>query len=84
MRFSLLTGLAGLSAFLTPALALSVQNGNAPEVLVDDDHKIPGQSPLSLCPGAHDKDLVTIKSVDLVPNPPKPYVPQYSCDSTVS
>jgi hypothetical protein len=72
MRFSTAAGL--LSALLVPASALSIFNGNAPDVLTDDKLKIPGESPLELCPGDHDKDLITIKSVDLTPNPPKAYV----------
>lgn len=74
MRFSLLAGFA--AALVAPTSALSIQDGNAPDVIIADDNKIPGQSPLALCPGDHNKDLVTIKSVDLLPNPPKPYVPQ--------
>jgi hypothetical protein len=35
---------------------------------------VPGDSPLEFCPGDHSKDLVTIESVDLSPNPPKAYV----------
>jgi hypothetical protein len=69
MRFSTVAGL--LSALLVPASALSIFNGNAPDVLTDDKLKIPGESPLELCPGDHDNDLITIKSVDLTPNPPK-------------
>merc|ERR1712169_110941 len=45
--------------------------GNAPDAIANDDNKIPGDSPLQFCPGDHSKDLVTIESVDLSPNPPK-------------
>lgn len=72
MRFSLFAGLAGLSALTGPAAAMSLQSRDALDFTVNDDHKIPGQSPLALCPGPHEKDLVTIESVDLLPNPPRP------------
>lgn len=71
MRFT--TVAACLSACLAPATALSIFNGNAPDTLVDDDLKIPGESPLELCQGDHKEDLITIKNVDLSPNPPRPY-----------
>ena len=64
----------GLTAALAPVSAMSVWNGRAPEMLGNDDNKVPGESPLELCPGDHDKDLVQIESVDLSPNPPKAYV----------
>lgn len=44
------------------------------QVTVNEDLKIPGDSPLELCPKAHDEDIITIDKVDLVPNPPKAYV----------
>ena len=72
MRFSSVA--ACLSAALVPAAALSVFNGRAPDVVPNEDLKIPGESPLELCPGEHDKDLIEIKSVDLLPNPPQAYV----------
>ncbi|TQV93164.1 hypothetical protein V2A60_003518 [Cordyceps javanica] len=56
------TALGLLSFCLTPATALSI---------LDDGTKIPGESPLELCPGDHSADLITIKNVDLAPNPPK-------------
>lgn len=70
MRFSAVVACltAGLVA---PAAALSVHNGRAPDVIANDDLKVPGESPLELCPGEHGKDLVEIKSVDLAPNPPQ-------------
>ncbi|CAM1511263.1 Fc.00g087760.m01.CDS01 [Cosmosporella sp. VM-42] len=68
MRFS--TVAACLSACLAPTAALSIFNGNA-DVIVNEDLKIPGESPLELCPGEHKEDLVVIESVDLLPNPPK-------------
>ena len=65
--------LAVLSACLAPALASSAFDGKSAAAIVDsdDDHKIPGDSPLELCQGKHDEDLVTISNVDLLPNPPK-------------
>lgn len=44
------------------------------QVTIDEDLKIPGDSPLELCPKAHDSDILTIQKVDLAPNPPKAYV----------
>ncbi|KAI9897014.1 hypothetical protein N3K66_008036 [Trichothecium roseum] len=69
MKFSAVTA---LSAFLAPAAAASIFTGLAPDVAVNEDLKVPGDSPLELCPGEHKHDLVTIESVDLSPNPPKP------------
>lgn len=46
-------------------------NFGGSQVTVNDDLKIPGNSPLELCPKAHDDDILTIQNVDLVPNPPK-------------
>lgn len=48
--------------------------GGSNQVTVNEDLKIPGNSPLELCPKAHDKDVLTIENVDLMPNPPKAYV----------
>jgi hypothetical protein len=69
MRFSAVA--ACLTACLAPAAALSITYDGTPELALDDDLKIPGDSPLQLCPGDHSKDLVTIERVDLSPNPPK-------------
>ncbi|KAF4459476.1 phosphatidylglycerol phosphatidylinositol transfer [Fusarium albosuccineum] len=69
MRISAVT--ACLTACLAPAAALSVLNGRAPDVTINDDLKIPGDSPLELCPGDHAADLIRIDSVDLLPNPPQ-------------
>ena len=69
MRFSV--ALAFLSAAAAPALGVSIFDKKA--IATDDDHKIPGESPLELCPGEHSDDLITIKSVDLAPNPPAAY-----------
>ncbi|CAK7227972.1 Phosphatidylglycerol/phosphatidylinositol transfer protein [Sporothrix curviconia] len=35
-----------------------------------EDLKVPGKSPLEFCPSDHSSDILTIKSVDLAPNPP--------------
>lgn len=70
MRFS--TVAACLTACLAPAAALSVFNGRS-DVIVNEDNKIPGESPLELCPGDHQEDLVRIDKVNLSPNPPKAY-----------
>ena len=37
---------------------MSVLNGRAPDVTINDDLKIPGDSPLELCPGDHAADLI--------------------------
>lgn len=69
MKFSTIT--TCLAVCLAPASALSVFNGKAASVVVNDDLKIPGDSPLEFCPGDHSADLVKIDKVDLSPNPPK-------------
>lgn len=70
MRLS--TTLIALSAGVAHAgFGLNFGGG---EVTVNEDLKIPGNSPLELCPKAHDDDILTIEKVDLVPNPPKAYV----------
>lgn len=60
-----------LTACLAPATALSIFNGDAPDVIANEDLKVPGDSPLEFCPGEHGNDLVEIKSVNLAPNPPQ-------------
>lgn len=69
MRFSAAAGL--VTALLAPASAMSIFNGNAPDVAINEDLKIPGSSPLELCDKDHKDDLIVIKKVDLLPNPPK-------------
>lgn len=44
------------------------------QVTVNENVKIPGDSPLELCPKSHDLDILTIEKVDLAPNPPRAYV----------
>ena len=36
---------------------------------------VPGDNPLSYCEGAAESEFLVIEHVDLVPNPPKPWVP---------
>ncbi|KAK2616436.1 Phosphatidylglycerol/phosphatidylinositol transfer protein [Conoideocrella luteorostrata] len=63
---------AVLSALVAPsAAALSFFNGGAQKAItLDEDLKIPGESPLEHCPDRETKGYVDIKSVDLSPNPP--------------
>lgn len=63
MKFSL--------AFIAALLAPAVSAGVFSTTVTDEDHKIPGESPLELCDGDRSSDLIQIKSVDLSPNPPK-------------
>lgn len=46
-------------------------NFGGSQVVVNEDLKIPGSSPLELCDKAHDEDILEIQNVDLVPNPPQ-------------
>jgi len=68
MKFS-----AALVALLsaTPTLGRSLFGSSQDVIASDDDHKIPGKSPLELCPKDHDDDIIEITSVDLLPNPPE-------------
>lgn len=52
---------------------MSIFSGKATDVVVNEDLKIPGDSPLEFCPGDHSADIVKIDKVDLLPNPPKAY-----------
>jgi hypothetical protein len=70
MRFS---AVAVLAAALAPAAARSIARHDQ-SVLLNDDLKVPGDSPLEFCPKEHVEDIVQIESVDLLPNPPKAYV----------
>jgi len=68
MRFSAIA--VALYAAVAAARGLSLF-GHDQEIIPNDDLKIPGDSPLELCPAKdHDKDIATILSVDLSPNPP--------------
>lgn len=53
----------------TASAGLSFFGGN--DVTGNENLKIPGHSPLELCPQDHSKDVLTIRSVDLKPNPPE-------------
>ncbi|ROT40601.1 ML domain-containing protein [Sodiomyces alkalinus F11] len=64
--------LALLSVGLVPASARTIPVERDQSIIsADDNLKIPGDSPLELCPGTHDSDIIHIESVDLVPNPPE-------------
>ncbi|KAK2041554.1 ML domain-containing protein [Colletotrichum somersetense] len=69
MRFATAV-IAFLSAGLAPVGA-SVLVKRDQSVIVNDDLKVPGDSPLELCPKSHTDDIVKIESVDLAPNPPQ-------------
>lgn len=64
MRLS--TAVTILSAALAPAAASVLEKRS-----VGDDVKVPGDSPLEFCSPDHSDDILTIESVDLVPNPPQ-------------
>jgi len=64
MRFS-----AAFAVLLATANGRSFFGGSQ-DVIVNEDLKIPGDSPLELCQGEHKDDLVHIEKVDLEPNPP--------------
>ncbi|PKS08828.1 hypothetical protein jhhlp_003437 [Lomentospora prolificans] len=64
MKFSAV--IAVLSASLAPATAFFT----SPISTRGNDVKVPGNSPLEFCAPEHDNDILTIKSVDLSPNPP--------------
>ncbi|KAJ6789290.1 hypothetical protein PWT90_02156 [Aphanocladium album] len=69
MKFSAALGL--LSVCLSPATALSLFDSKTGASITDGENKIPGESPLEFCAGDRSADLITIKQVDLDPNPPK-------------
>ncbi|CAN8102120.1 unnamed protein product [Discula destructiva] len=50
-------------------------NFGGSQVTINEDLKIPGDSPLELCPKAHNLDILTIEKVDLSPNPPQAGTP---------
>ncbi|KAK3318300.1 ML domain-containing protein [Apodospora peruviana] len=55
----------------TGASALSVFRGDDQTVIINDELDVPGESPLKFCEADREKDLITIDSVDLSPNPPE-------------
>lgn len=73
MRFATAV-IAFLSAGLAPVGA-SVLVQRDQSVIVNEASKVPGESPLEFCDKDHSKDVVSIESVDLSPNPPQAYVP---------
>jgi hypothetical protein len=68
MRFS--NVLAYVAACAVSASAFSVEITER-DILPRDNVKVPGESPLELCPGKHDEDIIVIEHVDLSPNPPQ-------------
>jgi len=67
MRLSTLA-FASLSCLVSAVLAASIAGRS--QSSLSTDNKIPGNSPLVLCPGEHGDDIVWIDQVDLDPNPP--------------
>lgn len=68
----LLPALVQLSALAAASPQGIFARRDAQDVLpTDDDLKIPGESPLELCPKEHEVDIIQIESVDLLPNPPQ-------------
>ncbi|KIH93973.1 phosphatidylinositol/phosphatidylglycerol transfer protein [Sporothrix brasiliensis 5110] len=59
-----------LLALLSTASAASL-NFFGGDVTPREDLEVPGKSPLEFCPSDHSNDILTIKSVDLSPNPPQ-------------
>lgn len=59
-----------LLALLSSASAASL-NFFGGDATPREDLKVPGKSPLEFCPSDHSSDILTIKSVDLSPNPPQ-------------
>jgi len=70
MRFS--TAVFAFAAAMAPVDAFSLSGARRDAVAARDDFKIPGESPLELCPKDHDDDIIKIERVDLIPNPPEP------------
>ncbi|TLD26780.1 hypothetical protein PspLS_04794 [Pyricularia sp. CBS 133598] len=70
MRFST-AFFALVSVGFSSASGFRLQGRDQVSVALDDDHKIPGESPLKLCDGDHKDDILKITKVDLSPNPPK-------------
>ncbi|KAH9887848.1 ML domain-containing protein [Xylariomycetidae sp. FL2044] len=69
MRFSA----AACTAFTLSAASLASAGwfGSNGDVKASDAQKVPGDSPLEFCDTDHSKDIVSIESVDLLPNPPE-------------
>ena len=62
-----------LTLFLSSIVASSSFFGGEQRVL-DDDVSVPGDNPLKYCQGDISKDILTIKHVNLSPNPPEKFV----------
>ncbi|KAK5660392.1 hypothetical protein OQA88_12935 [Cercophora sp. LCS_1] len=45
--------------------------GDGQSVIIKDELDVPGQSPLKFCEADREKDIITIESVVLSPNPPQ-------------
>jgi hypothetical protein len=69
MRISSIASLAVAAAGLAGASPLDLFGGKQ-STITGNGLKIPGESPLELCPKSHDDDILTVESVDLLPNPP--------------
>jgi hypothetical protein len=63
----LLAAASVLSVSATPAGSWM----GADQVTIKEEYKVPGDNPLYFCGDPKD-DILTIKKVDLDPNPPKP------------
>lgn len=64
-----------LSAAIIALFGASVSafsiGGDDQSVIIKDELDVPGQSPLKFCEADRAKDLITIESVVLTPNPPQ-------------
>ncbi|KAF2235646.1 putative phosphatidylglycerol/phosphatidylinositol transfer protein [Viridothelium virens] len=69
MKFA--TAFFALLSFTSAARASWLDGGNQVTVTDDEDLSVPGDNPLLFCSKADD-DILTIKQVDLDPNPPAP------------
>ncbi|KAI8951119.1 phosphatidylinositol transfer protein [Xylaria longipes] len=68
MRFSSTVCIAALSASNFASAGSWFSSG---DVTVNEAQKVPGDSPLQFCDKDHDKDIMHIEQVDLLPNPPE-------------
>lgn len=65
-----LTAVIALAFGLVPASCLNPFRGDQ-SIVSDDDLNVPGNSPLKYCSEDRNDDIIEIKSVDLLPNPPE-------------
>jgi hypothetical protein len=70
MKFSLSVASLFFST-LVASKALSVFGG---QKVFNEELKVPGENPLEYCQKDHSGDILTLKFVDLSPNPPTAYV----------